>query len=141
VTDDTDVVGRRIAAALIDLVVVFGLFLVLGFTIGESETSDASFSVELGGPATIVWIVLGLLYYFGTEAAWGRTLGKLILGLRVLRLDGGRAGGRPVAIRTAMRAIDVLPFLYLVGFVVLMSTGKGHQRLGDMAAGTLVARG
>jgi uncharacterized RDD family membrane protein YckC len=136
-----DVVGRRVAAALVDGVVVFLLFVLVGIVSGDAETSGSSASVELEGAETVIWTVLGFGYYFATEALWARTLGKRLLGLRVERIDGSAPGAGPVAIRTALRIIDVLPFLYLIGFMVLITSGKGRQRLGDLAAGTAVGRG
>jgi uncharacterized RDD family membrane protein YckC len=140
VTDDDDVVGPRVAAALVDILVIVALFFVLGLTVGEAEGEDAGFSVVLGTGATLAWIALGLLYYFATEAVWGRTLGKRLLGLRVARTDGRRAGAGAIAVRTLLRVVDVLPVLYLVGFAVLLTAGKGWQRIGDLAAGTAVVR-
>jgi hypothetical protein len=50
-------------------------------------------------------------------------------------------GAGPIAIRTVLRIVDVLPFMYLIGFTVLLTAGKGRQRRGDVAADTAVARG
>jgi len=71
--------------------------------------------------------------------ASGRTPGKRMSHLRVVR-----AGGAPVdlpasAIRNLLRLIDILPGAYLVGIVSILVT-KRNQRLGDLAAGTLVIR-
>jgi uncharacterized RDD family membrane protein YckC len=139
--NDSGVVGRRAAAGLIDMFVVFVLFLLVGFTIGESDTEGSTVGVELGGLATLVWIALAFAYYHGTETRWARTLGKWALGLKVERLDGRPPTGGPIAIRTLLRAIDILPFLYLIGFTVVLTAGKRRQRLGDLAAGTAVVRG
>jgi uncharacterized RDD family membrane protein YckC len=138
---DGNLIGRRVAAALIDGIVVFLLFVLVGLATGDAETTDSSASVELEDVETVVWGLLGFGYYFATEARWGQTLGKRLLGLRVARLDGASADAGPVAIRTLLRIIDVLPFLYLIGFTVMVTAGKGRQRLGDMAAGTAVVRG
>jgi hypothetical protein len=45
-----------------------------------------------------------------------------------------------VAIRTVVRVVDWLPLLYLVGFLTMLATGARRQRLGDLAAGTGIAR-
>jgi uncharacterized RDD family membrane protein YckC len=136
-----DLIGRRVAAALIDGIVVFLLFVLVGLVTGEAETSDSSASLQLEGAETVVWGLLGFAYYFATEARWGRTPGKRLLGVRDARLDGAPAAAGPAAIRTLLRIVDVLPFLYLIGFTVLLTAGKGRQRLGDMAVGTAVVRG
>src|SRR5262249_57943690 len=69
----------------------------------------------------------------------GRTPGKRINGLRVVR-----SGGQPVdlvtsVIRNLLRIVDFLPVSYLVGIVSIVVTAR-NQRLGDIAAGTLVVR-
>jgi uncharacterized RDD family membrane protein YckC len=135
-----DVLGRRIAAALIDIALLFGLFVVLGLTIGESKTEGGSASVSLNGAGAALYFALVLVYYFALEAAIGRTVGKLLLGLRVVRPDGGRPSVSAIAVRTLLRIVDWLPLLYLVGFISLLSTGPRRQRLGDLAAKTIVAR-
>jgi uncharacterized RDD family membrane protein YckC len=127
------VVGRRIGAALLDLVPGVVLFLVLG----DRTSGDGTTGVELHDGKFLLWLGLVLLYYFATEAAWGATPGKLALGLRVAKADGSRAGAGAIAARTLLRLLDGLPFLYLVGFVAILVT-PARQRLGDLAAGTVV---
>ena len=137
-TDDrTEVLGRRIGAALIDLIVVVVLLVVLGVLIGDSETGDGGAQVSLSGGPALIWAALSLLYYFASEAMTGRTLGKRLLGLRVAAADGGRAGAGQIAVRTAFRLVDGFAF-YLVGLIVVLATGRRRQRLGDLAARTTV---
>jgi hypothetical protein len=81
-----------------------------------------------------------LLYYLVLEWAIGQTVGKLLVGLRVIRTGGGRPSVWAVAIRTVLRAVDWLPLLYLVGFIAILSTGARPRRLGDLAAGTEIVR-
>ena len=132
--------GRRISAALIDLVLLVGLFVLLALTIGDTTTEGGSASLSLHGTAAVVYFALVLLYYFGLEAAIGQTIGKVLLGLRVLRPDGSRASVARIALRTVLRIVDWLPFLYLIGFITMMATGRRRLRLGDLAAKTTVAR-
>ena len=136
-TDRTEVLGRRIGAALLDLVVLFVLAIVLGILIGDTESSGSSASVQLEGAAALAWLALTLLYYFGLEAATGQTLGKRLLGVRVASLDGGRPGVGAIALRTLLRLVDGIAF-YLVALVAILATGKRRQRLGDLAAKTTV---
>lgn len=133
-------IGPRIAAALLDVALMGILLVVLSLLFGDARSKDGEVSVELKGAAAGVYFALALLYYFGLEAATGQTLGKRLLGLRVLRADGTPAGPVPIAIRTLLRIVDFLPFFYLVGFVSVLATGSKEQRLGDLAAGTVVRR-
>ena len=83
-------------------------------------------------------IVVGveLVYFFVLEAIVGQTLGKQIMGLAVARADGTRAGVLRVAARTVVRVLDDNP----IGLLVMLLTGKRRQRLGDLVAGSVVAR-
>src|SRR6266508_5955213 len=101
-----DVLGRRISAALIDLVLLTVLFIVLGLTIGESSTEGGSASVNLSGAGAALYGALVLLYYFAFEAAIGQTVGKRLLALRVVRIDGSRPSATAIAVRTLLRIVD-----------------------------------
>jgi uncharacterized RDD family membrane protein YckC len=88
-----------------------------------------------------VSVVIYLGYYFLQEGALGATLGKLLFGLRVLRLDGTRAAWREAGLRTLLRVLEVNPLVFGVlpgGLIVAFS--KRKQRLGDMLARTVVVR-
>jgi uncharacterized RDD family membrane protein YckC len=73
------------------------------------------------------------------EGYLGQTLGKMLLGIKVVREDnGGVPGLGAAAIRTVLRIIGGILF-YLVAFISVLATQK-NRRLGDMAANTLVVR-
>jgi uncharacterized RDD family membrane protein YckC len=77
-------------------------------------------------------------YFLIFEAAVGATPGKLVTGLRVLKKDGGRCTIGAAFVRNLLRFVDALPFLYLLG-ALFVSLTPYKQRLGDLAAGTVVA--
>ena len=138
--EQEDLIGRRISAALIDLGLLVGLFIVLALAIGEAETKGGSVSLALGGAGALGYVALVLLYYFALEATIGQTVGKVLLDLRIVRVDGSRPSVAAVGVRTLLRIVDWLPFFYLIGFIAIMATGRRRQRLGDLAAKTGVAR-
>lgn len=137
-------VGRRIVAGLVDFALITAVFLVFALTLGRTDTDSdgagGSFSAELGPGASLLLLAAILTYYIAMESAVGATVGKLLLGLRVVSVDGGPASLGQVVVRTLIRIIDAAPFLYLVGIIVV-AISKRDQRLGDMAAKTLVVRG
>jgi hypothetical protein len=51
-----------------------------------------------------------------------------------VRADGRPAGMGEIGVRTILRVIDN----YLVGLIVMLATGERRQRIGDLAAGTIV---
>ena len=134
-----NVTGWRIVAALVDFVPLIGLFFVTALTLGQLEVEDSTFNATLGGWQMIHFMLLTLVYYSVSEALTGTTLGKMLLGLMVVKRDGGPYGLRSVLVRNILRIIDQLPFLYLVGMVSI-GLSEEKKRLGDHAAGTQVVR-
>jgi uncharacterized RDD family membrane protein YckC len=121
--------NRRMLAALIDLAVVGAggaAILVAAGVLGGSGSMSA--------PLAAVVAAWALYYYFACETGGGQTLGKKVLGLRVVTLDGRAPGMRDVAVRTVLRLIDTA----LVGLVSMLATGERRARLGDLAAGTII---
>jgi len=135
-----DLLGLRIAAALIDLALLAGILAILAAAVGQADLSGGNFSVDLTGTWAVVFLALALGYYFVLEAWAGQTVGKRLLGLRVLSAAGARPSVRAVAGRTLLRVVDWLPALYLAGFITTLATGTRRQRVGDLAARTAVAR-
>jgi uncharacterized RDD family membrane protein YckC len=90
----------------------------------------------LGG-GTLCLTYLG--YFFLSEALWSRTPGKYLQGLVVVDAGGRRCGWSAALIRTLLRVVEANPLLFggiPAGLAILAS--KRNQRLGDLAAGTLV---
>jgi uncharacterized RDD family membrane protein YckC len=118
--------NKRVAAALIDLLVLVLVGLLLSSLSGAYTTAARV--------VTVAWI---LYYYFALELLTGQTLGKKLMGLRVAQPDGSPPELRQVAVRTVLRLVDGLG-VYLVGLITMLVTGERRQRLGDLAAGTIV---
>jgi uncharacterized RDD family membrane protein YckC len=134
-----DLLGRRSLAALIDVALLIDVFLIFSLMVGEIST-EGGFSASLNPAWSLVYLAVVLGYYFVFEVTVGQTLGKQLLGLRVTRADGSRPAVAAIVVRTLLRIVDWLPFLYLVGFLAMLATGARRQRLGDLAANTGVAR-
>jgi uncharacterized RDD family membrane protein YckC len=125
--------NRRVLAALIDLVVVGAggaVILAAAGVLGESPS-------EIGAPLVLVTLGWALYYYFACESGNGQTLGKRVMNIRVVGLDGQPAGMREIALRTVLRVID-MQVLYLVGLIVMMATGERRGRLGDLVGKTMI---
>jgi hypothetical protein len=79
-------------------------------------------------------------YYIICEMVTGGTSpGKRALGLRVIRDNGLPIGFSQSLLRNLVRIVDFLPWCYGVGLVAVF-VSRRSQRLGDLAAGTLVVR-
>ena len=132
--------GWRIAAALVDLVVLAGVAVILSAATGQITSSGTSFQISLNFAWTLVLLAIALLYYFALEAWAGQTLGKLLFDLRVRTAAGEKPAIGAVAVRTLLRIVDWLPLLYLAGWISTLATGARRQRIGDLAARTMMAR-
>lgn len=119
------ITGRRILAALIDLLIVY-----LGLGILVGNLLDWPFWA---------WAISAIVYYFTLEMATDTTLGKAIMAIKVVKVGGGRPDWKSFLVRNILRIIDWVPGIYLVG-IVSISFRKNDQRLGDIAADTIIVR-
>lgn len=133
-------IGSRFTSALIDYVfqaiILVALLLVLEYGAGVDPGAS--------GVSAAVWAVGFFVVFWGYDVAFevlnsGRTPGKAMNGLRVVRESGAPVTFGTSAVRNVIRIIDILPGTYLVGMVSIQVTRR-NQRLGDLAAGTLVIR-
>lgn len=132
-------VGRRFVAVLVDSILLGIVFGVIGALFGQFQASGGSVSVSLTGVPAVLTFVIFFLYFIVLEAALGATLGKLLLGIRVVNVDGSRISWGASILRNILRIIDALPFAYILG-AILIWTSQRKQRLGDRAARTVVVR-
>jgi uncharacterized RDD family membrane protein YckC len=136
---DVHVTGRRVLATLVDGVVLGFVFALMSMLFGSSSAQGGQVSGSLEGFSALVYFVVVFAYYIVMEGYLGQTVGKMLLGIKVVREANGEVPGvRASAIRTVLRLVDGL-FFYLVAFISVLVTGK-NQRLGDMVAHTLVVK-
>jgi uncharacterized RDD family membrane protein YckC len=127
--------GSRMVAWLLDSLIQLAVLIpvAIGFAAdGGGGTAElVIFLILLFG---IVW-----LYYPLFEWLWGgRTPGKRAQRIRVVRTDGQPAGFPAVMVRNLIRVVEVMAFPFIA--VICMLVTRRAQRLGDLAAGTMVIR-
>jgi uncharacterized RDD family membrane protein YckC len=124
----------------IDLVLLAIVGGVMSVAFGESNTEGSSFELNLSGAPFLIYIAICFGYFFILENATGQTLGKKSMNIKVIAVEGPLTTQK-VAIRTILRVVDGFPWIIpnLLGTVVAATSSK-HQRIGDMAASTLVVR-
>ena len=103
---------------------------------GEVGLFDQQLIEETSLPAMMVQGLV-ILYCCVAEGAFGRTLGKRLMGLEVRSESGSRISWRASVIRNVLRVVDQLPVLYLLGLLLILA-GPRRQRLGDRLARTIV---
>ncbi len=133
-------VGSRFIAAVIDGLLQ-GVSLT-AFTILAALLS--SLADDLGGVGAAVSGIIAFLIFFGYHVAFetwssGQSPGKRWTNLRVVGPNGAPVAFTASAIRNLMRLVDFLPWAYGVGVIAMLASSR-NQRLGDMAAGTVVVR-
>ncbi len=136
-------VGYRTLAYLLDALLLFfagtaGYFIL-------SLLADVVGAFQALSTLLQVLVVVGLfaalwVYWTACETLWrGQTMGKRLLGIRVVRVDGSPVGLYESAVRNLLRVVDFLPAMYGLGVLSLLLTEQ-HRRLGDLVAGTLLVR-
>jgi uncharacterized RDD family membrane protein YckC len=132
-------VGSRFVAGVIDqllrwsvLLALVTLLAILEVSIGNGLTGAGVVAIIIG----VFFVQFGYDVLFETLAS-GRTPGKRWTGLRVVKMGGTPVGFLASALRNILRIVDSLPGFYLVGILSVMFTAN-NQRLGDLAAGTIV---
>lgn len=135
-------IGSRFLAVAVDTLIqialaaaaLIGTFILSRFTQFLSPASGK----WLLGALILGWFLVNTGYFAIFESIRnGRTPGKRIAGLRVIAMNGGPVTVYAAILRNLVRVIDQLPGMYGVGIVSVLVTRR-QQRLGDLAAGTVV---
>lgn len=124
-------IGERMLAFLLDILIMFSFIAVVAgiFSIPGFDTPDF-----------LIWItvIIAFLYRFFAELFFnGQTVGKSVLKIKVVKIDGNPPSVANYFLRWLLEPID----FFIVGLaVVLIILNKRGQRLGDMLAGTTVVK-
>lgn len=142
--------GLRAAAVLVDLALLAGVeslvaallafFWLAALAPAGAGPTDAAQWVDIcvGDALDAAFATLAGAYFIGSTARWGQTAGKKLLGLRVVRADGGPVGGGQALFRETLGRLAA-GFLLGLGYLwaVWDTDGQGWH---DKLAGTVVVR-
>ena len=128
-------IGSRSIAFIIDTFLQLVVLVPVGFVLLSDGIAGTGEAIAI---SLLLFVVLWLYYPAFELFRRGQTPGKRWQGIRVVRTNGQPAGLAPVAVRNLIRIVEVtlLPFVALIAMVVTPRS----QRLGDLAAGTIVVR-
>ncbi len=136
--------GSRAMAYLVDVALLgaVGLAAYFAMTFFVSDVVkavlDLSSVVRVVGAAAIFFVLW--VYWTLLEVVWhGQTIGKRLVRIRVVKLDGSPVTVFSSAVRNLLRLVDFMPACYPVG-VITMLVDRKHRRLGDLLAGTVLVR-
>lgn len=128
--------GRRCLGGLIDALPVVGT---LGVFIarGDLTSTDQLEARETLTVPTYISMAIYILLTLFCEMRWGWSIGKRIVGLRVVMIDGSTPTTRAIILRNLMRVLDVM-MLFVPLLIVLLSPLR--QRVGDIVGETIVVK-
>lgn len=146
-TQNVDIVFRaagmaeRVFASLIDWIFKL-LYALFAFYIFDQALGVDQYlgNLDQWSAMAIVSLMMlpVMLYSLFFEARYeGQTPGKMLMGIKVVKIDGYQAGFTEYLIRWLFRFIDTIIGNGIIG-IILIGVTKKSQRLGDMAAGTAV---
>ncbi len=134
--------GSRFCAVLIDMLIMglllFGMIAVFIILAMAGPIEDPTGVGWMMAVAIVLFALIAFGYHLFFELVMrGRTPGKKMFRLRVVRDNGTPAGAMEILIRNLVRIVDSLPSFYVLGGLVAWLHPM-HKRLGDIAAGTVV---
>ncbi|MFI1186771.1 RDD family protein [Streptomyces californicus] len=145
VTGDAVVLGLRPArlpsralASAIDLAAVFTVFILISVVLGIASAALDEAALAAIMVASFLLVLVGGPVAVETLSR-GRSLGKLVCGLRVVRDDGGPIRFRHALVRGGMGLVEILMTFGVLASVASLVSARG-RRIGDLFAGTLVIR-
>jgi uncharacterized membrane protein SpoIIM required for sporulation/uncharacterized RDD family membrane protein YckC len=133
-------IGSRALAAVLDMLILVGSGLALLVVLAIL----AGYGLSVGRFGSVVLVLLSFLAWNGYFILFeglrrGQTPGKRIAGIRVVMDTGHAVTFGAAAARNLLRVADALPPPYLIGLLLVAFHPRG-KRLGDLVAGTVVAR-
>ncbi len=132
---DLSSVGERIVAGLIDYAILFAYFIIVSLSISFSKMDSST--------TAIIFFVAFLPFCFYSLASelllQGQSVGKRVMKIKVISLNGERASFSQYLIRWLFRLIDIWFFSGLIA-IITIAVSQRKQRLGDLVAGTTLVK-
>jgi len=127
--------SKRIFATLIDYIVVLTFFFLYIIKFGEPNENG---SYTIYGLQNLIPLGFWFIYLIVFESIFEASIGHYILGLKVIKCDGGRIDLIDSILRHIIDPIDFLPIG--IPAIICIENTPLHQRLGDLCAKTIVVK-
>jgi uncharacterized RDD family membrane protein YckC len=125
----------RIAAALVDFLIIWCIGFILGIFFGTFYRNDyGSFGYHLNGFPALIQISFWFLLFPVAEGLTSQTIGKRIMGIQVIKANYSKTTILSSLVR---HLFDIIDLFFLIGLIVASSNRK-KQRIGDLVGNTLV---
>src|SRR5690349_24766622 len=130
--------GARIVSGMLDVAVTLILFVaaIFVFIVAALQSDQALIAASFVATMIVVFLVYPATLETLTR---GKSLGKLVCGLRTVRDDAGPITFQHAFVRALIGVVEIYAFSGVPAFLSAMVSGRG-KRLGDYAAGTYVVR-
>ena len=125
-------IGERMVATMLDYIVLGVYGIIISFIIRALDVKSFAIIIILSSPLLFYSLVL-------EASQQGQTLGKTIMKIKVVNVNGSHPTFGGYLLRWIFRILDVLILFGGIGVLVIIFNGKG-QRIGDLAAKTMVVR-
>lgn len=136
---------KRLFAWLIDLAILFAYILIAGKFLDlisashKPSDNDKPFEYNISALDILLYAPVLLYHLFFEIIMNGQSIGKKLMNIRVIGENGGRPALHQYLIRWLTRPFDFSFSFCIAGLLTVLLTKK-NQRLGDLAAGTLVIK-
>jgi uncharacterized RDD family membrane protein YckC len=129
--------GDRMLAFIIDLIIILAYSITIGLFVSFFDITDGMDQWSESA-VYIVFFLPAMFYTLAFESLLeGQTIGKRVMKIKVVKIDGYQASFGDYLIRWVMRLVDIYSNSAMAGVIAIVAS-KNAQRLGDMAAGTAV---
>lgn len=150
-------IGQRIAAALIDAIILFAVLFLLGMLLGkrytdttttvtttitstdgatspQTTTREETTGFKLEGWPAFLYMVCWFCLMPLLEGLRGQTIGKMAVRIKVVRRNGDPVN---VGLSLVRHLFDIVDCFFLIG-IIIAATNPNKARIGDLVAGTCV---
>ena len=133
---------ERILAFFIDLLALFVVYIILLFAFLSTAAGRSVLEFGFGSPLMFFFFPLAMFmsyHIFQERFSNGQTLGKKAMAIRVARLDGRQPSMQDCLLRVLFHLVETIGCVGIISALMVGATAL-QQRIGDLAAGTVVIR-
>ena len=136
---------KRLFAWVIDFAIIYAYSIIFRYVMAQFSAghklsdNNMPFLYNMSAVYLLLYVPILIYHLFFETVMNGQSIGKKIIGIKVIGENGGRPAIHQYLIRWLLRPVD-FAFTLCLGGLLSVILSKKNQRLGDMAAGTLIIK-
>ena len=136
---------KRLFACVIDFAIIYAYSIIFRYVMAQFSAghklsdNNMPFLYNMSAVYLLLYVPILIYHLFFETVMNGQSIGKKIIGIKVIGENGGRPAIHQYLIRWLLRPVD-FAFTLCLGGLLSVILSKKNQRLGDMAAGTLIIK-